>query len=178
MSTTNYIIIPGYSNSDEDHWQSYFERNLPNSTRIQPDSWEQPTCDNWVEAIQQEVSKFPSDSIVFVAHSLGCMALAHWDRKYQTKIKGAMIVAPPDIENPWKDYGFDTFLPIPKDKLSFPSFMVASTNDHWATVERTQVFAHYWGCEITWLENAGHISSGSGHGEWKVGLELLMNIKW
>ncbi|MFN8416749.1 MAG: alpha/beta hydrolase [Cytophagaceae bacterium] len=171
--STHYVIIPGYAGSGETHWQSYFERNLPNSTRIQPESWEQPTCDNWVEAIQKEVSKFPAETVVLISHSLGCIALSFWARKYTTKIKGAMIVAPPDIENPWQDYGFETFLPIPKDKLPFPSFIIASTNDHWATVERTKEFANNWGCPLTFIGDAGHISAGSGHGDWKEGLEML-----
>ncbi|MBK9936328.1 MAG: alpha/beta hydrolase [Cytophagaceae bacterium] len=28
-------LIPGYDNSNEDHWQTYFENQLPNCHRIQ-----------------------------------------------------------------------------------------------------------------------------------------------
>ncbi|MBK8808728.1 MAG: serine hydrolase family protein [Bacteroidales bacterium] len=172
---TNYLIIPGYGNSESEHWQTYFEEKLPNCIRIQQKSWDSPICNDWVENINKTIRQYKPETVILVAHSLGGIAIAHWALRYKTKIKGAMIVAPPDVENPWQDFGFESFTPIPILKLPFPSILVASTNDNWATVEKIQTFAENWGSKLIFIGNAGHINSSSGYGIWDEGLNILKN---
>ncbi len=76
-----------------------------------------------------DVQKANPERVVLVAHSLGCTAIAHWARKFGTRIKGALLVAPSDCEA--ATYNFDTkgFAPIPLEKLSFRSLVVASVDD-------------------------------------------------
>jgi uncharacterized protein len=169
----NYLIIPGYGNSGPDHWQTYFENKLPNSFRVNQASWEEPLCDDWVKNIDDAVSKYDSETIVFVCHSLGCIALAHWASRFKAKVKGAFLVAVPDIENPYISLPLESFTPIPIDKLPFPSVMFGSSNDHWATLQRTQFFAEQWGSKLIIKENAGHINTDSGFGAWDEGLTFL-----
>lgn len=173
MNTT-YLIIPGYGNSDENHWQTYFEKQLPNSFRIEQKSWDKPICDDWVMAIEENINKYNPATVVLVSHSLGGIAIAHWANRFNTKIKGAFIVAPPDLENPYLDLSLESFTPIPLHKFTFPSTVIGSTNDHWATVQRTQFFADHWGSELIFIGDAGHINTTSGYGQWEEGLELLM----
>lgn len=170
---TKYLFIPGYGNSDKDHWQTSFEKHLPNSLRIEQKSWDHPVCEDWVKAIQDTMQKYDADSIVLVSHSMGGIAIAHWAARYKTKIKGAFIVAPPDLENPYTDLGLNSFTPIPVIKFPFPSMVIASSNDNWATVQRTQTFANHWGSKLIIIGDAGHINSSAGYGEWKEGLKLL-----
>lgn len=172
---TNFLIIPGHGNSGEDHWQTYFENNLTNCTRIQQKSWDKPLCDDWVSNIDKAVNQYDPETVVLISHSMGGIAIAQWASKFNTKIKGAMIVAPPDLENPWRDYGLESFTPIPKTRLPFPSIIVASTNDHWATKERTTTFAENWGSKLFFIGDAGHINGASGYGNWDEGLDLLKN---
>jgi uncharacterized protein len=170
---TNFLIVPGYGNSGVDHWQTYIENNLTNCTRIQQKSWDKPLRDDWISNIDKAVNQYNPVSVVLISHSMGGIAIAHWASRFNTKIKGAMIVAPPDLENPWRDYGLGSFTPIPKTKLPFPSIVVASTNDHWATIERTTIFAANWGSKLFFIGDAGHINAASGHGNWNEGLDLL-----
>ena len=171
---TTYLILPGYGNSDENHWQTYFEKQLPNSFRIQQKSWGKPICDDWVNTIEENINKFNPASVVLVSHSLGGIAIAHWANRFSTKIKGAFIVAPPDLENSYLDLSLESFNPIPLHKFTFPSTVIGSTNDHWATVQRTKTFADHWGSELMYIGDAGHINTTSGYGPWEEGLELLI----
>lgn len=173
---TNYLIVPGYGNSGPEHWQTHFENTLPNCTRINQKSWDKPVMNDWVKNIDDAVRQFDPETVVLISHSMGGIAIAHWAEKYQLKIKGAMIVAPPDLENPYLDLEIKNFTPIPTSKLPFPAIIVASTNDHWASTERTIEFAENWGCKLYLIGDAGHINSDSGHSTWTEGLELLSSI--
>lgn len=170
---TTFLILPGYGNSNENHWQSYFEKQLPNCHRVAQKSWDNPRCDDWVQAINEAINACAANSVVLVSHSMGGIAIAHWASRFSTKIKGAFIVAPPDLENPCMDLPIEGFTPIPLVKFSFPSVVVASTNDTWSTVERAQTFADSWGSKLIVIGEAGHINATSGHGAWNQGLELL-----
>lgn len=170
---TKYYTIPGYGGSGDGHWQSYFDSTLKNCTRIVQDSYTEPVLDNWVERINDSLKNEDLEETILITHSLGGIALAHWAKKYGKTIKAALIVAPPDLENPYQDIGVASFLPIPKQPLPFPSVLVASTNDHWMTAERAEYFASLWGSEYVLLENAGHINAESGHNEWDEGIALL-----
>ncbi len=172
----NYLIVPGYGNSGPDHWQTFFEKTLPNCKRIEQKSWEKPICEDWLMAINQAIIKYPQESVVLISHSMGGIAIAHWAAQFGTKIKAAMIVAPPDLDNPWQDFGLKTFTPIPTQKLPFKSIVVASTNDQWASIETTKVFAKNWGSDLFFIGDAGHINSAIGYGEWNQGLEILKNL--
>jgi predicted alpha/beta hydrolase family esterase len=170
---TTYLIVPGFGNSDINHWQTYFERQLPNCTRIEQKSWDKPLCIDWVKTINEKINNHNTESVILISHSLGGIAIAHWANHYNTIIKGAFIVAPPDIENPYLDLSLDSFTPIPLAKFPFRSIVVGSTNDNWATKQRTKTFAENWGSELIFIGDAGHINTNSGYGEWKEGLALL-----
>lgn len=172
----SYFILPGFGNSGEDHWQTYFLERLPNCQRIEQKSWEEPLCDDWVEAIEHALQKVSHENIVLISHSLGGIALAHWADRFPRKILGAMIVAPPDLENPYMDLGLQSFTPIPLSRLPFSSILVASTNDHWATADRSAHFAKSWGSELRFVEDAGHINANSGFGPWDEGLAILEGL--
>jgi predicted alpha/beta hydrolase family esterase len=171
--STKYFIVPGFGNSGPEHWQTYFENSLPNCERILQKSWDKPICDDWVMAIHAAVMAHEPQNVILVSHSMGGIAIAIWTSRFAIKIKGALLVAPPDLENPYMDLSLDSFTPIPQTKLPFKSVVVASSQDHWATLDRSKEFAHNWGSQLVVLENAGHINTGAGYGPWNAGLEFL-----
>ena len=173
---TNYLIVPGYGNSGPEHWQTHFENTLPNCTRINQENWDEPVMNDWVKNIDYAVRQFDPETVVLISHSMGGIAIAHWAKQHTLKIKGAMIVAPPDLENPFLDLPIENFTPIPTSKLPFPSILVASTNDHWASKEKSIEFAENWGSKLHFIGDAGHINSDSGHSTWTEGLELLKSV--
>lgn len=171
-----YLTVPGITNSGENHWQSRWEREFPDKfQRIEQDEWDAPNVADWTAKIESDVQAADPDQVVLVAHSLGCTAVAHWAKKYGTRIKGALLVAPSDCETEKYRSMFksDGFAPIPVEKLPFRSMVVASTNDEWVGFDRAQHFADAWGSEFVGVGEKGHINPGSGYGEWNEGLELL-----
>jgi uncharacterized protein len=174
---TMYLIIPGLGNSSPQHWQTFWEREFPDKfTRIQQANWDSPTCSDWIETIENEVRKHEIESVVLIAHSLGCTAVAHWATTFQTKIKGAFLVAPSDCEA--ETYTFDTkgFSPIPLAKLPFKSMVIASSNDYYVSIERAEFFAKSWGSELVNVGAKDHINADAGFGEWQEGLRLLKRL--
>ncbi len=170
---TNYLIVPGLGNSGEAHWQTYFEQVLPNCRRIVQQEWDAPACKDWVAAIDAAVSAFEPETVVLIGHSLGCTAIAHWAMQPGKKIKGALLVAPSDIENPVYTFPAEGFMPIPVKKISFKTIVVASSNDEWVAEDRARLFAHNWGSDFISIGAVGHINAASGYGEWQEGLDIL-----
>src|SRR4051812_12227598 len=96
-----YLIVPGVGNSSPGHWQSLWEKEFPTKfRRIEQSEWNSPVCEDWISAIETQIHKESPENVVLVAHSLGCTTVARWAKKYGTKIKGAFLVAPSDLEAP------------------------------------------------------------------------------
>jgi predicted alpha/beta hydrolase family esterase len=102
--------------------------------------------------------------------------VAEWARRYQRKIKAALLVAPPDTNLLNEKLAKELFPKIPLSKLNFPTKLVASTNDPWATIEKAAFYAQSWGSEFINIGQAGHVNDLSGHYEWNEGLELLYSL--
>jgi len=173
---TNYFIIPGLGDSGPEHWQTFFELSENNIQRINQKEWDAPICNDWITTIENVISNYDPTSIVLIGHSLGCTTIAHWAAQYNQKIKGALLVAPSDIENPVYTFPAIGFGPIPKEKINFKTIVVASSNDPWVSPARAKYFADCWGSEFIDIGHAGHINTASGYGEWKQGLEILKKL--
>ncbi len=173
--SSDILILPGHGNSGENHWQTLWEREY-DFKRIEQHNWLTPTCDDWVETIEKEVSKYDSEEVILVAHSLACIAVAYWAERYNRYIKGALLVAPCDTEAPTTPPGIVGFDPIPAIELPFPSIVVTSLDDHFASWERAEAFAECWGSKLVNIGKAGHINPSSGYGKWRWGLELLKRL--
>lgn len=172
------VNIPGLRNSSEDHWQTILEHKLGEACfRVHQENWEAPDCETWIQKIESELVDFDKAQLILIGHSIGCMAIVKWIERFNHKIKGALLVAPSDSER----LGYPTFItgftPIPSEKLSFPSIVIASSNDHVTTLDRSKKFAKDWGSELIILENAGHIEPKSGFGDWQEILELIEKLE-
>ena len=173
---TDYFIIPGIGNSGENHWQTYFESLGSNFKRIIQQDWDSPNCNDWTETIEKTLSDYNPNNIVLIGHSLGCVAIANWAKRYNKNVKGAMLVAPSDTES--ANYTFPTigFSPMPHDKINFKTIVITSSNDPWVSLERAALFAKNWNSEFINIGDGGHINASSGHYKWKEGLEILQTL--
>ena len=93
------LILPGIGNSGPLHWQSIWEQSHPEFVRIQQRDWDNPVCAEWVVEIEEAVKRAGPD-VVLVAHSLACLAVAHWTDKPHSLIKAALLVAVPELQRP------------------------------------------------------------------------------
>lgn len=169
---TTVLILPGIGNSGPDHWQSRWERANPGFVRVQQRDWDNPVCDEWVGVLEQSVARAGAD-VVLVAHSLACLLVARWADGTRLKVRGALLVAPPDPDGPnfpGKAIGFS---PMPLSSLGFPSVVVASTNDPYADPAFAERAAMAWGSRFVSIGASGHINARSGLGDWDEGFSML-----
>ena len=172
-----YWTMPGLAGSDAGHWQTIWERQRPSEfDRVQQENWDWPVMTAWVEALQQKLEGANSP-VVLVAHSMGCITLAHWSKRYfSDKVAGALLVAPADAERSPRLSFVEGFTPIPTEPLPFPSIVTASTNDIYMTIARAEYFAAKWGSRFICVGEQGHINASSGLGEWTFGLQVLEEL--
>lgn len=90
------VIVPGIGNSGPDHWQSYWETAFPGAARIAPASWEAPDLADWTAALDTAVANAGASPLV-ICHSLGCLLFAHWRAGSARAVRGAFLVAVPEI---------------------------------------------------------------------------------
>ena len=168
-----YIIIPGLHNSDSLHWQSRWESEFKDFYRVKQRNWSRPVRSEWVDQLQKTVSKHSNKDIYLIAHSLGCLTVVHWAQLYKKNIKGALLVAPPNVRSPLLAGTISGFDPLPLQRLPFESVLVASSNDIFCSIEKAYNYANAWGSRLVNLGNRGHVNSSSELGLWPEGLELL-----
>jgi predicted alpha/beta hydrolase family esterase len=173
VSAASVLVLPGYGDSGPDHWQSRWEAADPRLRRVAQRDWLEPRVDDWVAALDREVSACPTPPVL-AAHSLGCVLVAHWVQRTGRAVGGALLVAPVDVDAVAEiREAVGSFRPVPLVRLPFPSIVVASDDDVYATRERAEAFARAWGSRFVGLARAGHINSDSGYGDWPEGRALL-----
>jgi predicted alpha/beta hydrolase family esterase len=170
------LIIPGLFDSGPDHWQSRWLALRPNAIRAELGRWHEPSRDLWVAHLDRAIGR-QRGPVVLIAHSLGCLAVAWWAREASaarlSKVRAAMLVAPPDVDRPDAHPLLQPFKPTPPSALPFPSLLVASRDDRYADFARLSQLAGAWGSRLVDLGQLGHINAESDLGEWPQGLALL-----
>lgn len=177
ISESDIIMVPGYTNSDEDHWQSRWQSKMKTARRVQQEDWLKPQVDDWTDNLIACIDE-TSRPVVLVAHSLGGQVVAQSISKMSddqlARIRGAFIVAPPDVENPkLRPKHLMTFGPYPRDPFPFPSVVIASQNDPFCSIEVAGDMANAWGSLFINARESGHINSQSGQGPWPDGLMVF-----
>jgi len=175
----NILIVPGLNNSGPDHWQSHWERNLPNTSRAELGAWSSPRRTSWTTNLGIAISSIAGPKVL-VAHSLGCFAVAWWAMQEpdaeKHDIVGALLVAPPSVDNCPLDSRLANFAPAPRILLPFPAIVVGSENDPYCTLRHAGKLARRWGAKFVNAGPFGHINAASNVGDWPYGLYLLRSL--
>ncbi len=179
------LTVPGLGNSGPGHWQTTWEARLPRCRRVDLGLWEDPHRNTWVNKLNLAIQR-AEGPVVLAAHSLGCHAVAWWAEYEQPRrpaaggpveagtVIGALLVAPPDVEDRPLDRRLTRFAPVPEAALPFPSILVASRNDPYLTMAQARRLASNWDARLADAGEAGHINAASGVGDWAFG-RLLLN---
>jgi predicted alpha/beta hydrolase family esterase len=167
------LILPGWFNSLDNHWQTRWERHH-GYERVQQSDWENPRRGDWVAALESAVVQ-DDRHCVLVAHSLGCILAAHWAQSsaHASRIAGALLVAPPDLESENAPEQLRGFTPVPRTILPFPATVVASSDDEYGRIERSRELARAWNAAFVDIGPRGHINGDSGLGDWPEGHSLI-----
>ena len=175
-----YLIVPGWQGSSDDHWQTHWQNSLPNSARVEQADWLTPRLEDWIAALAEAISS-DNTPVILIAHSLGCITVAHWAQRAPasqlSQVRGALLVAPADVERPACVPALRNFAPIPDQRLPFPCQIVSSDNDAAVSAARAMEFAQQWGAKIGIISGAGHINVKSGHQRWEQGFAYLYHLQ-
>jgi uncharacterized protein len=169
---TEFIHLPGIGNSGTDHWQTRWEGADASIRRFSPASWDEPDLGDWIAALEREV-RFATKPPVLVAHSLACLLVAHWQKISNAAVKAAFLVAVPDPSSAAFPAQAAGFADVPQDRFRFPSLVVASTNDPYASLPYAELRAAQWGSNLEVIGAVGHINGRSGLEDWPQGRLLL-----
>ncbi len=182
MTLPTVLLVPGLRDPVAQHWQTLLEPKLARVRSVPPMGRTDLDCAARVAAIEQAAQAIDGP-IVIVAHSGGCIMVAHWARQTRRAIHGALLATPPDFETPMPD-GYPTlealdaagWLPVPRAPLPFPSLVAASRNDPLGTFERVSELARDWGSERVDLGTVGHLNPASGYGDWPQALDFINRL--
>ncbi len=169
VKDADILIVPGYTNSGPDHWQSRWQQRLSTARRVEQAEWAKPVREDWTAAVAAAVNE-AERPVVVVAHSLGVASFVQALPRFTRPVAGAFLVAIPDVANPTiRPRHLMTFGPYPRDPLPFPSLAVASRNDPYCAFDVAEDIAGAWGSLFIDAGEAGHLNAESGHGPWPEG---------
>jgi predicted alpha/beta hydrolase family esterase len=166
------IVLPGIGGSGDAHWQTRWERGDSNMRRFAPASWVEPDLRDWIASLDRAIDA-TNGAPFLVAHSLSCLLVAHWRHTPVRRVAGAFLVAVPDPSSPHFPDEAAEFAPVPEEQLDFPSLIIASSDDPYASLHYARQRATQWGSGLVQLGALGHINGASGLGPWQEGLNLL-----
>ena len=70
VKDADILIVPGYTNSGPDHWQTRWETKLSTARRVEQAEWSKPVREDWTASVAKAVNE-AERPVVIVAHSLG-----------------------------------------------------------------------------------------------------------
>lgn len=169
------LIVPGLHGSGPDHWQTRWEEQRPDCLRIAQDDWADPQPEDWLSRIDAVVRAH--NPLALVAHSLGCLAVAGWAQRAWAsdcwRNLVLLLVAPCDAERAGATSPIRRFRSFQSGRIGFRATVIASSNDPFATIDRSFAHARSWGAKLLDAGPLGHINAASGLGTWPFGQGVL-----
>ena len=181
------LIVPGLRDHVPTHWQTLLAGDLQRSGRVvrtvAPMGRTHLDCEARVHAIEREARAIDGPFVI-VAHSAGCLMVAHWARHTSCRVQCALLATPPDFETPMPE-GYPTlaalraagWLPAPRETLPFPSLVAASRDDPWIDFGRARRLARIWRSRFVDAGWLGHINADSNIRDWPFGRFLLGQLE-
>lgn len=178
------LLVPGLGNSGPGHWQSRWEERRGDCQRVDLGLWDRPHRNTWVNKLNLAIAQ-AGRPVILVAHSLGCLAVAWWarleqpghpDARHRARVRGALLVAPPEVDRTPLDPRLAGFAPAPCQPLPFPSILVASRNDPYMAFADAARLAGMWRSTLVDAGTCGHINAESGLDDWAFGQDLLAGL--
>lgn len=171
LDMTPVLIVPGIGNSGPTHWQTLWEQRHPAVTRVMQRDWDRPDCDTWADELDAAIQA--TAPRILVAHSLGCLVVAHRAARRRQSVRGVLMVAVPDPARPSFPIAARGFHEMPLDWHAGPLKVVSSSSDPYSSPSFTERIVANWGAEHVALGAMGHINAASGLGDWPDGWALI-----
>lgn len=163
------LILHGWGGSDFPHWQSWLAGELAKEygtvSFLKFTAPQTPLLGMWKKELLTHLKEF-QPSIV-VCHSLANTLWFHLCNEDDfEEVQTLYLVAPPSLE--CKIEELQSFFPlsVPSNPHAKKTLLITSTNDPYMSQDEAKLLQKALGVEMKVLENAGHINSASGYGEW------------
>jgi uncharacterized protein len=181
MDARRVCVLPGYANSGPGHWQSRWEADDPMFVRVMMPDWEHADCEAWCNTLDVVIAAAEEEPLLIAAHSLGCLTTVFWATRRArpeqlAKVAGALFVAVPDPAGATFPPDAHGYADVPRERLPFPTIVVASTDDPYSSIGFAQRCAQAWGSRFVDIGARGHINAESGLGDWDEGRRLLTSL--
>jgi predicted alpha/beta hydrolase family esterase len=174
------LTVPGLNNSGPGHWQTIWEQTRGDTVRVELGMWSNPRRNPWVTRLDEAIRR-AEGPVILAAHSLGAITAAWWGelaaQPWGDPVVGALLVAPPDVDDADAREEVARFGPRPRTILPFPSIVVASEDDPYCSLQRAFDMARDWGSHFVNVGCAGHINDLADLGDWGAGLRLLDTLR-
>jgi predicted alpha/beta hydrolase family esterase len=176
------LLLPGWQNSGEGHWQSMWESYFGDQ-RVDQHDWMTPRRGDWMAQLEEAVLAHTAGyeahrPLLLAAHSLGCHLVAAWAAHSQQarRVAGALLVAPPDTEQDDWPLLLPSWRQPVQQPLPFSALVLSSTDDPFDRVGRAAWLATAWGATHVSLGTRGHVNADSGLGLWPQGRAYLRSL--
>lgn len=165
------LIVPGVGGSNDEHWQSWLQRQLMSCSRVQQQDWNRPILNDWIANFIDTIAAIQAP-IQIVAHSFGCLttvAALHQYPEINAKIKKLVLVAPANpsrfSKQGFAEDGVENYATyFHQFNIQVPTAMLISENDPWLNLIDAQHLAKSWNIKPSNLGRVGHINVDSGFG--------------
>ena len=171
--TLRMLTLPGWQNSGPDHWQTRWEQHFA-FNRVEQADWHWPRRGDWMARLEDVLLESDTPAVL-AAHSLGCQLVAAWamHSRHSARVRAALLVAPPDTERPDTPPQLHNWRPMPRMRLPFVAAVVASSNDPYCALVRSEGLAADWGARFVVVGALGHLNGDSGLADWPQGRALV-----
>ncbi len=179
------IIVPGVGGSEAQHWQSWLQKQLVSSSRVQQKNWQRPVLNEWVAQFVKTVAAVKAP-VQIVAHSFGCLtsvaALAEHP-ELNAKVKNLLLVAPANParfgESGFARHSVGNYQQyFHQLKLAVPTTLLISENDPWLSYVDALQLAQAWQLTPINLGQVGHVNVTSGFGPFPDIFNYLLPEKY
>lgn len=169
-SEATILILPGLGGGTEGHWYARWRAGLRTAEAVDLDDWSHPAREDYGSAIAAAVAA-AARPVVLVGHGYGALAAVHAARGMpEGKVRGAFLAAIPDVDAPGLHAVAETYRPLPREPLPFPSLVLASRTDPHCGFDVAADLAGAWGSRLVDVRESGSVDPESGHGPWPEGL--------
>ncbi len=170
------LLLHGWGGSDFPHWQSWLAGKIAKEygcvNFLKFSNFDTPKLDVWMQELLVVLEDFQPD--IVICHSLANTLWFHLcNTKKIPEIENLYLVAPPSLTCKVKE--LHEFFPLnaPNKLYAKNTLLITSDNDPYMSIDKAQTLQQSLHVRMEVLQNAGHINTDSGYGEWKWMLEEL-----
>ena len=181
-SNKSIYLIHGWEGGPDKDWFPWLSKKLVNlGVDVYNLSMPHPSTPNrkdWVKHLFDHIE--PSNKVIIVAHSMGCIAALRYLEKTDTKINGIILVAP-YVEN---EKGYKTVSSFFRGKLNWDKinkncgkiYSICSDNDPYVSVSQCSEIKENTNAECKVVRNKGHFDDDNDITEIPEVLNILKKI--